>query len=66
MTVAERQVLTAKEATGVRLSCQIVCDRDMTVRAMSRLTGSDAPSGTDACGRDCSATGVDDEVAALR
>lgn len=40
MTVAERNVLAAKGATGVRLSCQIICDHDMTVRAISRLTGS--------------------------
>ena len=43
MTVAEKTVLTAKGATGVRLSCQIVCDHDMTVRAISRLTGSGRP-----------------------
>ena len=43
MTVAERQVLAAKGATNVRLSCQIVCDHDMTVRAISRLTGSGRP-----------------------
>src|SRR5262245_43361235 len=43
MTAAERQVLAAKGATGVRLSCQIVCDHDMTVRAISRLTGSGRP-----------------------
>jgi ferredoxin len=40
MTIAERDVLAAKGASGVRLSCQIVCDHDMTVRAISRLTGS--------------------------
>ena len=43
MTVAERDVLAAKGLSGfpgVRLSCQIVCDRDMTVRAMSRLADS--------------------------
>ena len=40
MTVAERDVLAARRLTGVRLSCQIVCDQDMTVRAISRLTGS--------------------------
>jgi ferredoxin len=40
MTVAEQQVLAAKGVTGVRLSCQIPCDHDMTVRAVSRLTGS--------------------------
>jgi ferredoxin len=43
MTAAERQVLAAKGATGVRLSCQILCDHDMTVRAISRLTGSGRP-----------------------
>ena len=43
MTAAERQVLAAKGVTGVRLSCQIRCDRDMTVRAISRLTGSGRP-----------------------
>jgi ferredoxin len=37
---AEKAVLAAKGATGVRLSCQIVCDHDMTVRVISRLTGS--------------------------
>lgn len=40
MTAAEKQVLQAKGVTGVRLSCQIVCDHDMTVRAISRLAGS--------------------------
>jgi len=42
-TVAERERLAARELTGVRLSCQIVCDHDMTVRAISRLTGSGRP-----------------------
>lgn len=40
MTVAEKNVLTARGLTGVRLSCQIVCDHDMAVRAISRLAGS--------------------------
>lgn len=40
MTVAEKNVLAAKGVTGVRLSCQIVCDHDMTVRAISRVAGS--------------------------
>src|SRR5580693_6866668 len=40
MTAAEKAVLTAKGVTGVRLSCQIVCDHDMTVRVISRLAGS--------------------------
>jgi hypothetical protein len=43
MTVAEKTVLEAKGATGVRLSCQIICDHDMTVRAISRLEGSGRP-----------------------
>ena len=40
MTAAEKSVLAAKGLTGVRLSCQMVCDHDMTVRAISRLAGS--------------------------
>ncbi len=40
MTVAEKNVLAAKGLTGVRLSCQILCDHDMTVRVISRLEGS--------------------------
>jgi ferredoxin len=40
MTVAERDVLAARGLTGVRLSCQIACDHDMTVRIISRLAGS--------------------------
>ena len=43
MTVAERQVLAARGVSGVRLSCQILCDHDMTVRAISRLEGSGRP-----------------------
>ena len=43
MTAAERQVLAARGVSGVRLSCQILCDHDMTVRAISRLTGSGRP-----------------------
>jgi ferredoxin len=40
MTVAERDVLAARSLTAVRLSCQIQCDHDMSVRAISRLAGS--------------------------
>jgi ferredoxin len=43
MTAAEQNVLAAKGVTGVRLSCQILCDHDMTVRAVSRLEGSGRP-----------------------
>lgn len=40
MTAAEKQVLAARGLSGVRLSCQISCDHDMTVRAISRFAGS--------------------------
>lgn len=40
MTVAEKNVLAARGLTGVRLSCQILCEADMSVRAISRLAGS--------------------------
>jgi ferredoxin len=43
MTNAEKHVMQARGLTGVRLSCQIVCDHDMTVRAISRLEGSGRP-----------------------
>lgn len=43
MTAAEKQVLAARGLTGVRLSCQIPCDHDMAVRAISRLAGSGRP-----------------------
>jgi ferredoxin len=43
MTAAEKAVLAAKGLSGVRLSCQIVCDHDMAVRAISRLEGSGRP-----------------------
>lgn len=40
VTEAEKAVLAAKGLTGVRLSCQIACDHDMSVRCVSRLAGS--------------------------
>src|SRR5436309_8672423 len=43
MTTAEKDVLAARGVTGVRLSCQILCDHDMSVRAISRLEGSGRP-----------------------
>src|SRR5438045_2356611 len=43
MTKAEKSRLEEKGLTGVRLSCQIECDHDMTVRAISRLEGSGRP-----------------------
>ena len=42
-TIAEKTRLAEKCLTGVRLSCQIECDHDMTVRAISRLEGSGRP-----------------------
>ena len=43
MTLAEKSKMEEKGLTGVRLSCQIVCDHDMTLRAISRLAGSGRP-----------------------
>ena len=43
MTQAEKDVLTARglsSTEGLRLSCQIPCEGDMSVRAISRLAGS--------------------------
>jgi ferredoxin len=43
MTRAEQTKMAEKGLTGVRLSCQITCDADMTVRVTSRLAGSGRP-----------------------
>ena len=43
MTKAEKAKLEERGLTGVRLSCQILCDHDMAVRAVSRLEGSGRP-----------------------
>ena len=43
MTHAEKIRLEQRGLSGVRLYCQIVCDHDMTIRAISRLTGSGRP-----------------------
>ena len=51
MTQAEKDCLSARGLSGVRLSCQIKCEHDMTVRAISRFAGSgrkDAGSPVDA------------------
>lgn len=42
ITTAEKELLKARGITeaGVRLSCQIACDQDMSVRLISRLEGS--------------------------
>lgn len=43
MTVAEKEKLAERGLTGVRLSCQILVEEDMEVRAISRLEGSGRP-----------------------
>lgn len=43
MTLAEKEKLAERGLSGVRLSCQILVDHDMTVRAISRLEGSGRP-----------------------
>lgn len=42
MTQAERDTLAARQVTGegVRLSCQMTCDHDMSVELISRFEGS--------------------------
>jgi ferredoxin len=42
MTAAEAKVLHERQLSesGIRLSCQILCDHDMTVELISRLEGS--------------------------
>jgi ferredoxin len=40
ITKAEKDLLAAKGLSGVRLSCQIACTQDMTVRVISRVAGS--------------------------
>lgn len=42
-TKAEQERLAQRGLTGVRLSCQITCDRDMTVRVLNRLESSGRP-----------------------
>jgi len=46
MTEAEKSVLGARSLIGnpgLRLSCQILCEHDMELRASSRLAGSGRP-----------------------
>ena len=43
MTKAEKEVLEARglsSTPGLRLSCQIACNEDMEIKAVSRLEGS--------------------------
>ncbi len=39
MTVAEKNTLALYKLKNVRLSCQILCEHDMTVAAISRFVG---------------------------
>jgi len=39
-TLAEKTLLDARSLNGIRLSCQIACDHDMSVKAISRFAGS--------------------------
>ena len=48
MTAAETDLLKTRELSGIRLSCQILCDQDMSIRAISRLEG----SGRQDCGHE--------------
>ena len=43
MTVAEKNLLAAKGLSGIRLSCQMLCDGDLSVRCISRVEGSGRP-----------------------
>lgn len=58
MTQAEKECLQAREVTGVRLSCQIACEQDMTVRAISRLEGSGRKDQGSACDSEIQPTPV--------
>lgn len=40
MTSAEKECLSARALSGVRLSCQMLCESDMSVRVISRFEGS--------------------------
>jgi ferredoxin len=40
MNSQEHETLTARELSGVRLSCQVQCNNDLQVRVLKRLEGS--------------------------
>lgn len=47
MTQAEKDVLSQRgllATSGLRLSCQMLCEQDMELRAISRLPGSGRPN----------------------
>jgi ferredoxin len=43
-TEAEKALLAARGLQGIRLSCQIECDHDMSVRAISTVKSSGRPN----------------------
>ena len=43
MTAAEKDLLEARGVEGARLSCQILCEGDMTLSSVNRLEGSGRP-----------------------
>lgn len=40
MTEVEKSILEQRSLQGVRLSCQLCCDADMSVKVISRMQGS--------------------------
>jgi ferredoxin len=40
MNSLEEETLAARELSGVRLSCQVLCNNDLQVRVLKRLEGS--------------------------
>ncbi|MBT3889523.1 MAG: (2Fe-2S)-binding protein [Planctomycetaceae bacterium] len=40
MNSREQETLTERELSGVRLSCQVLCNSDLRVRVLKRLEGS--------------------------
>ena len=42
-TEVEHSCVDQRGLTGVRLSCQMLCDRDMTLKVINRLEGSGRP-----------------------
>ncbi len=45
MTKAEKDILAARGITSGRLSCQIQCEHDMTVRVLNRVSTTGRPDG---------------------
>ena len=52
MTAAEKNVLESRGVDGARLSCQILCEGDMTLSSVNRLEGSGRPDAGGAPGEE--------------